>query len=49
MHGTDIISYGVDLTDYVNQEFEKPRPGCPNGRRPQVTVTFWRDYVEQCW
>lgn len=27
--GTDIIRYGVDLTDYVNQEFEEPRARAP--------------------
>ncbi|MFC0028425.1 hypothetical protein ACFFMM_02660 [Micromonospora chaiyaphumensis] len=32
---TDIIVYGNDLAHYIDQEF----------REPQVTVTFWRDYV----
>ena len=45
VYGTDIIRYGVDLTDYVNQEFEEPRPGHPNGFPAKVTVPFWRDYL----
>jgi hypothetical protein len=30
---TDIIAYGLDLADYVDQEF----------REPMVTVDFWRE------
>lgn len=45
MWGTDIISYGADLIDYVNQEFEEPRPEHPDGWSPQATVAFWRDYL----
>jgi hypothetical protein len=43
--GTDIIYYGADLVDYVNQEFEEPRPELPDNWSPQATVTFWRDYL----
>lgn len=43
--GTDIICYGADLVDYVNQEFEEPRPEHPDGWSPQATVLFWRDYL----
>lgn len=45
MWGTDIIYYGADLVDYVNQEFEEPRPEHPDGWSPQATVSFWRDYL----
>jgi hypothetical protein len=44
MWGTDIIYYGADLIDYVNQEFEEPRPEHPDGWSPQATVSFWCDY-----
>ncbi|GGM82523.1 hypothetical protein GCM10011609_18100 [Lentzea pudingi] len=40
--GTDIITYGADLTDYLDQEFEKPRP---DRRASRATVPFWRDYL----
>ncbi|MEV6230076.1 hypothetical protein AB0L88_19680 [Saccharopolyspora shandongensis] len=43
--GTDIICYGADLIDYVDQEFKEPRPEHPDGWSPQVTVSFWRDYL----
>lgn len=43
--GTDIIYYGADLVDYVNYEFEEPRPEHPDGWPPQATVPFWRDYL----
>lgn len=45
MWGTDIIYYGADLVDYVNYEFEQPRPDHPDGWSPQATVPFWRDYL----
>ncbi|MCS7483326.1 hypothetical protein ACFFQW_37070 [Umezawaea endophytica] len=43
--GTDIICYGADLVDYVDQEFEEPRPEHPDDWSPQSTVPFWRDYL----
>ncbi|MGW0589813.1 hypothetical protein [Streptosporangium sp. NPDC002607] len=45
MWGSDIIYYGVDLLDYINQEFEEPRPEHPESRALQATVPFWRDYL----
>lgn len=47
MYQPDIIFYGVDLVDYVHQEFgtgkgldrRDPR------RQPHPTVAFWRDLV----
>ncbi|GLY64689.1 hypothetical protein [Amycolatopsis taiwanensis] len=43
--GTDIIYYGTDLADYVNYEFEEPRPEHPEDWSPHATVSFWRDYL----
>jgi hypothetical protein len=43
--GTDIICYGADLLDYLNHEFEEPRPEHPDNWSPQATVPFWRDYL----
>ncbi|MEV4019272.1 hypothetical protein AB0J35_53200 [Nonomuraea angiospora] len=45
MWGNDIIYYGTDLLDYINQEFEEPRPEHPEDWAPQATVPFWRDYL----
>ncbi|WP_067470783.1 hypothetical protein [Nocardia amamiensis] len=45
MRGRDIIYYGADLLDYINQEFEEPRPEHPEDWSPQATVPFWRDYL----
>ncbi|MFE0151087.1 hypothetical protein ACFWY5_28360 [Nonomuraea sp. NPDC059007] len=45
MWGCDIIYYGADLLDYINQEFEEPRPEHPDDWAPQATVPFWRDYL----
>ncbi|GAA2724689.1 hypothetical protein GCM10010439_22950 [Actinocorallia aurantiaca] len=43
--GTDVVFYGTDLLEYVNQEFEEPRPERPDDWAPQATVPFWRDYL----
>lgn len=48
MYQTDIIVYGLDLVDYISQEFGA---GAGIDRtdarwRPQVTVAFWRELVE---
>ncbi|WP_216651530.1 hypothetical protein [Actinomadura litoris] len=45
MWGGDIIYYGADLLDYIDQEFEEPRPAHPRDWAPQATVPFWRDYL----
>lgn len=46
MWGTDIIRYGEDLADYIRHDFEKPPPEYPTHWQNEVTVPFWRDYVE---
>lgn len=46
MRGDDIIYYGTDLPDYIDQEFTEPRPERHEGWRPQATVPFWRDYLQ---
>ncbi|MER5353103.1 hypothetical protein ABT093_22565 [Kitasatospora sp. NPDC002551] len=43
--GTDIISYGEDLADYVSREFDAAYR-FPAGWDPVATVAFWRDFVE---
>ncbi|WP_207400784.1 hypothetical protein [Actinomadura roseirufa] len=45
MRGSYIIYYGVDLLDYITQEFKEPRPERPDDWAPQATVPFWRDYL----
>ncbi|MGW4406633.1 hypothetical protein ACWEJ6_21570 [Nonomuraea sp. NPDC004702] len=45
MRGWDIIYYGTDLADYINQEFQEPRPGRGEEWQPHATVPFWRDYL----
>ncbi|NUW46324.1 hypothetical protein [Nonomuraea rhodomycinica] len=45
MWGSDIIHYGSDLADYINQEFQEPRPERIRELQPQATVLFWRDYL----
>jgi hypothetical protein len=45
MRGSDIVYYGVDLLDYIGQEFREPRPERPDDWTPQATVRFWRDYL----
>ncbi|WP_019634435.1 hypothetical protein [Actinomadura atramentaria] len=47
MRGHDIISYGADLLDYIDQEFEEPRPEYPDSWPPEATVPFWRDYARE--
>lgn len=48
VHQTDIIYYGMDLLDYVHQEFSA---GSGMDRadprwQPRATVRFWREFVE---
>ncbi|SIR45803.1 hypothetical protein SAMN05421833_109115 [Microbispora rosea] len=45
MRGTDIIYYGTNLLDYINQEFQDPRPERTETWQPHATVSFWRDYL----
>jgi hypothetical protein len=46
MWGTDIICYGENLADYIHRDFKKPPPEYPKRWRTEVTVPFWREYVE---
>jgi hypothetical protein len=46
VHQTDIIYYGLDLADWVSQEFGGP--GLDRGDAawdPRATVPFWRDFL----
>jgi hypothetical protein len=46
MYQTDIIFYGLDLADYMRQEFGGPEPDPDTARRtPEATVEFWRSLV----
>lgn len=45
MRGWDTIYYGTDLADYINQEFQEPRPERDEEWQPHATVPFWRDYL----
>jgi hypothetical protein len=45
MWQTDIIYYGTDLNDYIQHEFDAPRPEADEPWNPQATVAFWRDLV----
>jgi hypothetical protein len=44
MWQTDIIYYGLDLADYVDQEFGHSGHS-EESREPQASVEFWRDLV----
>ena len=41
---TDIIYYGLDLADYINQEFGTPDTG-EEPWSPRASVEFWRDLL----
>ncbi len=46
MYQTDIIYYGLDLVDYVHQEFGGPGMDRDDERwRPESTVPFWSDFL----
>lgn len=43
---TDIIYYGVDLVDYIHQEFGGPGLDRMDERwQPNATVPFWKDFL----
>jgi len=42
---TDIIYYGLDLLDYIRQEFDEARGEVDRIWNPQATVPFWRDLL----
>ncbi|MCX5215981.1 hypothetical protein OG689_43370 [Kitasatospora sp. NBC_00240] len=43
--GTDIVPYGENLIAYVGNEFDEESETPQYDARPQVTVTFWRDFI----
>ena len=46
VYQTDIICYGMDLVDYVHQEFGGPGIDQTDARwKPRVTAPFWRDFL----
>jgi hypothetical protein len=45
MWGSDIIYYGVDLLDYIDQDFRGPSPEHGPDWDPRATVPFWRGYL----
>ncbi|WP_411771324.1 hypothetical protein [Streptomyces gramineus] len=45
MWQTDIIYYGLDLSDYMHQEFDDARGEIDESWNPQATVPFWRDLL----
>jgi len=46
VYQTDIIYYGVDLSDYIHQEFGGPGLSRTDPAwRPVATVPFWRDFL----
>lgn len=45
MWQTDIIYYGLDLVDYMHQEFDDARGDVDDGWDPRATVPFWRDLL----
>lgn len=44
VYQTDIIYYGVDLPDYFEREFARPRPQQPVGT-VQRPIRFWSDFA----
>ncbi|MGW1912622.1 hypothetical protein ACWCQS_18335 [Streptomyces sp. NPDC002076] len=42
---TDIIYYGLDLVDYMHQEFDEARSDVDETWDPRATVPFWRDLL----
>ena len=46
VYQTDIIYYGVDLSDYIHQEFGGPGMSRADPAwQPVATVPFWRDFL----
>jgi hypothetical protein len=42
---TDIIFYGTDLSDYIDQEFSRPRWSIDQNWTPPPLAPFWRDFL----
>lgn len=45
MHQTDIIYYGTDLFDYIQQEFGGANLDIAPNWTPPAVVPFWRDFL----
>ena len=45
IHQTDIIFYGTDLPDYIDQEFSRSRWFIDENWTPPPLVSFWRDFL----
>ncbi|WP_432196763.1 hypothetical protein [Streptomyces sp. bgisy027] len=45
MWQTDVIYYGLDLVDYMHQEFDEARGDVDEGWNPRATIPFWRDLL----
>ncbi|MFD7387884.1 hypothetical protein ACFV46_05410 [Streptomyces sp. NPDC059852] len=45
MWQTDIIYYGLDLADYMHQEFDEVRGEVDESWNPRATALFWRDLL----
>jgi hypothetical protein len=41
----DIIYYGLDLIDYIRQEFDEERGEVDENWNPQASAPFWRDLL----
>ncbi|MFF9200528.1 hypothetical protein ACF1AE_01555 [Streptomyces sp. NPDC014986] len=45
MWQTDVIFYGLDLADYMHQEFDEARGEVDDSWNPRATALFWRDLL----
>ncbi len=45
MWQTDVIYYGLDLADYIHQEFDESRGEVNDSWHPRATALFWRDLL----
>ncbi|MFC8521187.1 hypothetical protein [Streptomyces sp. NPDC057257] len=45
MWQTDVIYYGLNLVDYMHQEFDETRGDVAKNWSPKATVPFWQDLV----
>lgn len=45
MWQTDVIHYGMDLADYIYQEFDEARGEADDSWNPRATALFWRDLL----
>ena len=45
MWQTDVIYYGLDLADYMHQEFDEVRGEADDSWNPRATSFFWRDLL----